>query len=106
MRISAFIFLFSFLLTAFTGVPVGNEWEKEKEEDYLRMVLSQGQWTLKPLKDGYIEVVHVYLNDPGGQVPAGLYNLFVRERPYRIMLKIQAEVEKGGYGDGLEWVID
>ena len=215
MRISAFILFFSFLFTAFIGVPVGNEWKKEKEKDgiivfsrtneiskikelkavavfhsslsvisaiildvenrsrwfescesveiinitnqgeyiyhlkidspfpvedrdivqeirteqdhssgivtiqinsipeyireeenYIRLILSQGKWSLRPLEGGNIEVIHIYLNDPGGHIPAGLYNLFIRERPYQIMMKIKSEVEEGSYGDGLEWVID
>lgn len=52
---------------------------------YIRMPNMEGNWTLRPVGDGRIEVTMLGRADPGGSIPAGIVNLIIHETPYNTL---------------------
>jgi hypothetical protein len=51
-------------------------------EDYVRMLISKGYWTLTPTENG-TEIEYSLLADPGGNIPAWLANQFIVNNPFK-----------------------
>jgi len=51
------------------------------ERDFVRVQRVDGQWQLKPLADGKVEVTYEAHTEPGGSVPSWLANSFVVDAP-------------------------
>jgi ribosome-associated toxin RatA of RatAB toxin-antitoxin module len=66
-------------------------------KDHVRIKLFKASWTLKPLKNGSVEVTYQLLVDPGGFVPAWIINLAVVDGPYETSLKLKDWVKKEKY---------
>ncbi len=63
------------------------------DDDYLRIRQSYGHYELRENPDGTIHLFLISLSDPGKRVPAGLYNLFVAQAPYRLVLNFHKEID-------------
>ena len=55
-------------------VRIGNYWQK---------------WTVQPMDQGYVHVVLEGFVDPGGNLPAGLYNMIVTESPLKTIRSLR-----------------
>ena len=55
-------------------------------KDHVRIRDFRATWTIKPLKNGIVEVQYELLVDPGGNIPAWIVNLAVVDGPYETSL--------------------
>src|SRR5258707_11548170 len=51
------------------------------KKDIVRVKHSEGKWTITPEGNGYVRVEYALRTDPGGDIPAWLFNLFVTKGP-------------------------
>jgi hypothetical protein len=51
------------------------------------------QWTIEPLKNGFIRLTLEGFADPGGIIPSWLYNMVITDTPLNLMLKVKEKVE-------------
>jgi len=63
------------------------------ERDFVRVQRVDGQWQLKPLADGKVEVTYEAHTEPGGSVPSWLANSFVVDAPLQTLQGLRAKVE-------------
>lgn len=64
-----------------------------EERDFVRVQRVDGQWQLKPLADGKVEVAYEAHTEPGGSVPSWLANSFVVDAPLQTLQGLRAKVE-------------
>nr|WP_322941865.1 START domain-containing protein [Pseudomonas sp. s4] len=64
-----------------------------EERDFVRVRRVDGQWQLKPLADGKVEVTYEVHTEPGGSVPSWLANSFVVDAPLQTLQGLRAKVE-------------
>jgi hypothetical protein len=64
------------------------------DDNYIRVRQSYGHYELRENPDGSIHLFLISLSDPGKGVPPGLYNLFVAQAPYRLILNFHEEVNQ------------
>lgn len=64
------------------------------ERDFVRVRRVDGQWQLKPLADGKVEVTYEAHTEPGGSVPSWLATSFVFDAPLQTLQGLRARVEK------------
>jgi Polyketide cyclase / dehydrase and lipid transport len=60
----------------------------------VRMSKFSGEWEVKPLKDGLVEIVCQLHVEPGGSVPKWLSNMFVSDGPYTTFLNMKNMLAK------------
>lgn len=65
-----------------------------EERDFVRVRRVDGQWQLKPLADGKVEVTYEVHTEPGGSVPSWLANSFVVDAPLQTLQGLREKVEK------------
>lgn len=65
-----------------------------EERDFVRVRRVDGQWQLKPLADGKVEVTYEVHTEPGGSVPSWLANSFVVDAPLQTLQGLRAKVER------------
>lgn len=65
-----------------------------EEKDFVRVQRVDGQWQLRPLADGKVEVTYEVHTEPGGSVPSWLANSFVVDAPLQTLQGLRAKVEK------------
>lgn len=65
-----------------------------EERDFVRVQRVDGQWQLKQLADGKVEVTYEAHTEPGGSVPSWLANSFVVDAPLQTLQGLRAKVEK------------
>jgi len=51
------------------------------------------KWTIIPMEKGVIKLVLEGFVDPGGTVPAWLYNMVITDTPLKVMREVQKRVE-------------
>ncbi|WP_296272285.1 START domain-containing protein [Pseudomonas sp. UBA6323] len=64
-----------------------------EEKDFVRVQRVDGQWHLKPLDGGKVEVTYEAHTEPGGSVPSWLANSFVVDAPLQTLQGLRAKVE-------------
>ena len=62
-----------------------------KVKGVVRMTDGKGYWLLEPLPDGKTRVVHQFIGDPGGRIPAWIVNIFIVDSPYKTLLGLKEE---------------
>jgi hypothetical protein len=63
----------------------------------VRIVTSKGLWTLKPLKDGKVEVIYQQYADPGGNFPIWMIKLYSVSIPYKALIRLRRQVQLPKY---------
>ncbi len=58
-------------------------------KNYLRIRAFTATWTLKPLKDGFVEIEYELLVNPAGAIPAWVVNMAMVDGPYETSLKMK-----------------
>jgi hypothetical protein len=71
-----------------------------KYSDKVRISTSKGFWTLKPLKDGTIEVVYQQYADPGGNFPIWMIKLCSVNIPFKALKCLRKQVQLSKYQIG------
>ena len=66
-------------------------------EGHVRITEFRAQWTLIPLKNGYVEADYQLLVDPGGNIPAWLVNLAVVDGPFETAVNMRSWLLKDKY---------
>jgi hypothetical protein len=64
-----------------------------EKEDLVRIKNYHQRWIITPLKNGMIRLELEGSVDPGGSVPAWLYNMVITDTPIRVMNGIKEKVE-------------
>ncbi|MDG9760921.1 START domain-containing protein [Pseudomonas sediminis] len=64
-----------------------------EEKGFVRVQRVDGQWRLKPLGEGRVEVIYEVHTEPGGSVPSWLANSFVVDAPLQTLQGLRAKVE-------------
>lgn len=64
-----------------------------EEKDFVRVQRVDGQWSLRPLDGGKVEVTYEVHTEPGGSVPSWLANSFVVDAPLQTLQGLRAKVE-------------
>ncbi|PKQ43373.1 hypothetical protein CXP40_02210 [Pseudomonas sp. YY-1] len=64
-----------------------------EEKDFVRVQRADGEWHLKPLGQGEVEVTYEVHSEPGGSVPSWLANSFVVDAPLQTLQGLRAKVE-------------
>ncbi len=66
-------------------------------KDHVRIREFRAIWTLKPLKNGIVDVEYELLVNPAGAIPAWIVNLAVVEGPYETSLKMKERLMNDKY---------
>jgi len=61
--------------------------------DMVRIKNYWQKWTIIPMEKGVIKLVLEGFVDPGGTVPAWLYNMVITDTPLKVMREVQKRVE-------------
>lgn len=64
-----------------------------EEKGFVRVPRVDGEWHLKPLGQGGVEVIYEVHTEPGGSVPSWLANSFVVDAPLQTLQGLRAKVE-------------
>jgi hypothetical protein len=86
--------------------PTMNDYVPEKK-DIVRVTRSEGKWILTPVDRDHIRVEYTLRTDPGGDIPAWLFNLFVTKGPLESFEHLKTQLDKPEYNDGrLPFIVD
>lgn len=67
------------------------------KDGIVRVTRSMGKWIITPVGPRHVKLVYTLRMDPGGDLPAWLFNLFVTKGPTESFKKLQAELKKPVY---------
>ena len=59
------------------------------QKDHVRIREFRATWTVKPLKNGLVEVEYELLVNPAGSIPAWVVNMAMTDGPYETSLKMK-----------------
>ncbi|MCX6296774.1 MAG: hypothetical protein NTX97_12055 [Bacteroidetes bacterium] len=68
-----------------------------EDKDHIRIREFRGSWTLKPLKNGIVELEYELLVNPGGIVPAWIINMAIVDGPFDTSMNMKVWVMKDKY---------
>jgi hypothetical protein len=86
--------------------PTINNYIPEKK-DIVRVKQSEGHWILTPMDNGHIRVEYTLRTDPGGDIPAWLFNLFVTKGPLESFDNLKTQLNKPEYANSrLPFIVD
>jgi hypothetical protein len=68
-----------------------------EKKDIVRVKHSEGKWIITPESNGYLRVEYTLRTDPGGDIPAWLFNMFVTRGPLESFEKLQQQIKKPAY---------
>jgi hypothetical protein len=66
---------------------------KNKDKNVVRITVGNGYWLLEPLSGGVTGVTYSFYADPGGNLPAGIINMFIEDSPYKTLLGLKEIVD-------------
>jgi hypothetical protein len=69
------------------------------KKDIVRVRKSEGKWVITPLGKGHIKVEYTIRLDPGGDLPAWLFNLFVTKGPAESFENLKLQLKKPAYAN-------
>jgi|SRR6185312_2360112 len=69
------------------------------KKDIVRVTRSEGKWVLTPVGRGRIRVEYELRTDPGGDLPAWLFNLFVTKGPMESIENLKQQLKKPAYAN-------
>jgi hypothetical protein len=67
------------------------------KKDIVRVAKSEGRWVITPIGKGRIKVEYTIRLDPGGDLPAWLFNLFVTKGPAESFENLKVQLKKPQY---------
>ena len=67
------------------------------KDGIVRVVKGDGKWVLTPVSGGRVGVVYTLRTDPGGDLPAWLFNLFATKGPTESFEKLKDQLKKPAY---------
>lgn len=67
------------------------------KDGIVRVARSMGQWIITPAGPHHVHVKYTLRTDPGGDLPAWLFNLFVTKGPTESFKNLQTELKKPVY---------
>ncbi len=67
------------------------------KKDIIRVKRSEGKWIIAPTGKGHIRVEYTLRTDPGGDLPAWLFNLFVTKGPVESFENLKEQLKKPAY---------
>jgi hypothetical protein len=67
------------------------------KDGIVRVTKSEGKWVITPTGPHHVKVVYILRMDPGGDLPAWLFNLFVTKGPSESFKSLQEELKKPVY---------
>ncbi|HEY4111031.1 START domain-containing protein [Puia sp.] len=86
--------------------PTLTDYVPEKKE-IVRVKRSEGKWLLTPVGREHIRVEYTLRTDPGGDIPAWLFNLFVTKGPLESFENLKAQLNKPEYAHcKLPFIVD
>jgi hypothetical protein len=65
---------------------------KEALPKMVQIPFLSANWTAKTTSSGNVKIIYEMTSDPGGNIPAWLYNLFFVEAPFQTMLNLKQEI--------------
>jgi len=65
----------------------------DKNENAVRIELSEGSWNLKQLSHDRVEVTHQLLASPGGSIPEWVINMFIVNHPFETHRNLREMLE-------------
>jgi hypothetical protein len=68
-----------------------------EKKDIVRVKKSEGRWIITPVAKHHIRVQYTLSTDPGGDIPAWLFNLFVTRGPVESFENLQQQLKKPAY---------
>jgi hypothetical protein len=77
------------------------------KKDIIRVKRSEGKWVITPVGRNHIRVEYTLRTDPGGDIPAWLFNLFVAKGPVESFQNLQVQLKKPEYANvHLPFIVD
>jgi hypothetical protein len=77
------------------------------KKDIVRVAKSEGRWIITPLSKGHIRVEYTLRTDPGGDIPAWLFNMFVTKGPTESFEALKKQLQKPAYTNAhLPFIVD
>ncbi len=67
------------------------------KKDIIRVSRADGKWVITPIKKDHIRVEYTLRMDPGGDIPAWLFNLFVTKGPVESFENLKVQLQKPDY---------
>lgn len=69
------------------------------KKDIVRVSKSEGKWVITPIAKGRIKLEYTIRLDPGGDLPAWLFNLFVTKGPAESFENLKLQLKKPQYAN-------
>jgi hypothetical protein len=77
------------------------------KKDIVRVRKSEGKWIITPTGEGHLRIEYTLQTDPGGDIPAWLFNLFVTKGPLESFEKLREQIKKPAYDNAtLPFIVD
>lgn len=77
------------------------------KEGIVRVTRSVGKWVITPLGPHHVKITYTLRLDPGGDLPAWLFNLFVTKGPTESFKNLKAQLKKPAYENArLPYIVD
>jgi len=73
-----------------TKIEVAEPHYVKASKEYQRIPVIESKWTLTPLSEGWVEVMHESYTDPGGDAPDWMVEYLSVEVPYHTLSKLRA----------------
>jgi hypothetical protein len=64
-----------------------------EDPDMVRMTDYWQRWTAEPAKDGTVHLILEGYADPGGYIPAWLYNMVITDTPINVIKKVRDRIQ-------------
>jgi hypothetical protein len=64
-----------------------------EKKDLIRIKKYWQKWTVQPMDKGIVHVTLEGFVDPGGSIPAWLYNMVITETPLKVIREVKSRVE-------------
>lgn len=78
-----------------------------EKKDIVRVARSEAIWVITPLGGGRIRVEYTLRMDPGGGIPAWVFNLFSTTGPIETFRKLKEQLKKPAYAQArLAFIVD
>ncbi|HXB95523.1 MAG TPA: START domain-containing protein, partial [Puia sp.] len=67
------------------------------KKDIVRVTQSEGKWVITPVGKDHVRIEYTLRTDPGGDIPAWLFNLFVTKGPTESFGNLKEQLKKPTY---------
>jgi hypothetical protein len=77
------------------------------KEGIVRVTRSAGKWVITPLEPHHVKIMYTLRLDPGGDLPAWLFNMFVTKGPTESFKNLKEQLKKPVYANArLPYIVD